>query len=93
MCAWGRASGRPGRGERAAWRSWSCGGDRVAAIREERSAAPVGHRRAAIGHRRADKRGAGLASVESSATRNVLSGVAAKCQGTGPRRLAGQILP
>ena len=55
----------------------SGGGDRLAAIRGERSAAPAGHRRA-------DEGGAGLASVESSAKTNLAAGT---------RRRAGQILP
>jgi len=54
----------------------SGGGDRLAAIRGERNAAPAGRRRA-------DQGDAGLASVESSAATNFV---------TGPRR-AGQILP
>lgn len=61
----------------------------------ERSAAPVGRRRA-------DERRTGLASVEGSATvvmvsracqRNLAAGVAAGPRMTGPRRRAGQIAP
>ena len=69
-----RARGRWGR---LVLKRGSGGGGRLAAIRGERSAAPAGHRRA-------DERGAGLASVESSATTNFV---------TGSRRRTGQILP
>src|SRR5271163_2679269 len=55
------------------------GGDRLAAIRGDRSAAP-------FGHRRADERGAGLALVGSSATTNFVIGSRRRADKNAPIR-------
>jgi len=95
ICGTATCGGRPGRWDRAALRFWSCGGDGLAAIRSDRSAAPFAHSRPKGG-------GAGLASLESAAAvvavrlacqRNLATGVAARRPMTGPRRRAGQIVP